>query len=247
MKFHRRLKPFKAISFDLDDTLYSNGPIMAAIDIKMVQYFAQLMPTQAQVFDVKFWWPFRQQAIQQHGDLAHDVVAVRFECYRLGLLSLNYSEVVACTEAQAALDYFISLRSDFTVPEVNHHLLAKLSEQLPIVAITNGNVDANAIGIAPYFSAIYHAGFQVNHTSTLHQGSLFKQKPRHDMFHVACEQLTIRPEELLHVGDCGYADIFGAINAGCQAAWLPKYGVGKAIKVLPHIELNEVNELLRLL
>ncbi|RHW75823.1 HAD-IA family hydrolase [Colwellia sp. RSH04] len=247
MKFYRRLKPFKAISFDLDDTLYSNGPVMRAIDIKMVEYFAQLMPKQTQIFDVKFWLPFRHQAIQQHNALQHDVVAVRFESYRLGFIALNYSQVIACNEAQAALDYFIRLRSDFSVPQVSHDLLAQLSDKLPLVAITNGNVDAKAIGIARYFSAIYHAGFQTNHLSTAHQGNLFRQKPRVDMFAVACEQLNIKPEELLHVGDCGNADILGGITAGCQTAWLPKYGVGKAIKNLPHIELTDVSDLLRLI
>ena len=39
MRFYRRLHPFHAISFDLDDTLYSNHPIMLATDTKMIKYF----------------------------------------------------------------------------------------------------------------------------------------------------------------------------------------------------------------
>ena len=36
MKFYRRLANIKAISFDLDDTLYSNRPVMVAIEKKMI-------------------------------------------------------------------------------------------------------------------------------------------------------------------------------------------------------------------
>ena len=67
------------------------------------------------------------------------------------------------------------------------------------------------------------------------------------MFDRVCQQLNILPSELLHVGDCGLADIHGALEAGCQTAWLPHYGVGKSLKQLPHIELNDVSELLQLL
>ena len=64
---------------------------------------------------------------------------------------------------------------------------------------------------------------------------------------MVCAQLAIPAEQLLHVGDCGFADILGALNAGCQTAWLPQYGVGKALRQIPHIELLQVSELSQLL
>jgi putative hydrolase of the HAD superfamily len=67
------------------------------------------------------------------------------------------------------------------------------------------------------------------------------------MFVLACQKLAIKPSELLHVGDCGRADIQGALLAGCQAAWLSCYDVGKPITELPHIDLNELSHLERLL
>ena len=115
-------------------------------------------------------------------------------------------------------------------------MLANLSERYPLVAISNGNVDTKTIGIDRYFQHVYHAGWQAD-------GALLKQKPAVDMFHLVCQQLAIKPEELLHVGDCGVADIHGALNAGCQTAYLPHYGVGKPLKQLPHIELSNLQEL----
>jgi len=260
MQFYRRLTTVKAISFDLDDTLYNNRPIMQAIEKKMVTYFtekfATLLPDLAPevaaelapkpIFNRSFWAPYRQQAIKENSELSHDVVRVRYETYRLGFLAHNVSAEEAKQQAQAGLDYFISLRSDFTVPKASHELLASLSKQFPLVAISNGNVNTKALGIDHYFQHIYHAGFQTNDGSTDSE-HLLRQKPATDMFTLVCQQLDIFPEELLHVGDCGYADIHGALNAGCQTAWLPHYGVGKALNQLPHIELSSVNQLKRLL
>lgn len=242
MQFYRRLTPFKAISFDLDDTLYNNRPIMLAIEKKMIEYFAEKLSEYDFTFNRHYWADFRRQVIQNNADLSHDVVKVRLESYCLGMIALGLSEQAALKQAEDALAYFILLRSDFIVPKASHELLATLSQQYPLVAISNGNVDTKALGIAQYFQYIYHAGFQ-----TERDNQLLKQKPATDMFNLVCQQLAIKPEELLHVGDCGFADIHGALNAGCQTAWLPHYGVGKSLKQLPHLELSNLQALCGLL
>ena len=267
MKFYRRLTVIKAISFDLDDTLYSNRPVMLAVGKKMCSYFdeqltdvinaitkysdqcaAQIKKNKIE-FNQDYWAPYRKAAIKQFPDITHDVVALRFETYRLGLLDLNFSELQAEEKAKAALDYFIKLRSEFSVPQESLDLLAQLSNKFPLVSISNGNVDTKALGIDHYFTHIYHAGYQAKSDVQQHkqQGELLKQKPEPDMFERVFQQLNIHPSALLHVGDCGLADIHGALQAGCQTAWLPHYGVGKSLKQLPHIELNDVCELQQLL
>jgi len=254
MQIYRRLTAIKAISFDLDDTLYNNRPVMLAIEKKMVNYFtekfATLLPTfkpePKQLFNWRFWAPYRQQALKIQPELTHDVVKIRYETYRLGLLAFNLSAEELEQEAQAGLDYFISLRSDFTVPKASHELLASLAKKFPLVAISNGNVDTKTLGIDHYFQHIYHAGFQPidSHNKSEY---LLRQKPAADMFTLVCTQLAIPSEQLLHVGDCGFADIHGALNAGCQTAWLPQYGVGKKLQQIPHIELTQVSDLSQLL
>ena len=255
MKIYRRLTEIKAVSFDLDDTLYNNRPIMQAIEKKMLNYFTQRFTTllpelsakvKPQVFNRHFWAPYRNQAIAAQQDISHDVVRLRFESYRLGLLAHNIPSDEAAKEAQAGLDYFIRLRSDFSVPKASHELLADLSKRFPLVAVSNGNVNTKDLGIDHYFQHIYHAGFQIG-TSSNEGEYLLRQKPAADMFTLVCERLAILPEQLLHVGDCGVADIYGALNAGCQTAWLPQYGVGKNLQQIPHIELVQVSDLSQLL
>ena len=131
----------------------------------------------------------------------------------------------------AAMAEFVRLRSDLEVPKAIHAVLAALAGKYPLVAISNGNVDTRAIGLDGYFSGIYHAGNGI------------RQKPALDMFALACDKLAIKPADLLHVGDCGRADILGAAAAGCQSAWFPAFGIGKPLKVLPDIELTDIGEL----
>jgi HAD superfamily hydrolase (TIGR01549 family) len=238
MIFYRRLTPFKAISFDLDDTLYSNGPIMRTTEERMIEYFsvslAQFSDVNGQQisFSYHYWSSFRQQALNNTPALVHDVAALRLVSYTLGMQALGMPLAEAQSKAHAALTYFTCERSAFSLPESTHDFLQKLAEKIPLVAITNGNVDVEAIGIKKYFSSIYHAGKGI------------KQKPDSQMFDLACQKLNISTAQLLHVGDCGRADIAGAIKAGCQAAWLPRYTIGKPLTVLPHIQLTHVDELL---
>ena len=122
--------------------------------------------------------------------------------------------------------------------------MKSLQNKYPLVAISNGNVDTDRIDISKYFTYRFHAG---DFFTTLKNNNIqLRQKPHTDMFDAACDKLLIKPSQLLHVGDCGYADIKGALNAGCQAAWLSCYDVGKPISVLPHIEIDSVNQLKQL-
>ncbi len=240
MRFNRRLTNFKAISFDLDDTLYSNYPIMMATDEKMVAYFAEHLPINTQGdYNYQFWFVFRSQALKKNYELVHDVGELRLQSYYLGIHSLGFSDEVAMNMAKQALSYFVQQRSNFAVPKSIHQLLSKLKQHWPIIAISNGNVDTKAIGIEHYFDAIFHAGF--------HKDKDLKQKPDADMFNHACQQFDLQPEELLHVGDCGENDVLGAIRFGCQTAWVSTYDVGRPLTLLPNIELTDVLELHRLI
>jgi len=242
MKFYRRLLPFKAISFDLDDTLYSNYPVMLATDKKMAAYFIRTLPEHITTsvnsqlsFDYHFWLPYKKQALVNNPDVIHDVALWRVESYTLGMINLGIAAPKAQVLAKLGLQEFEMHRSDFTVPEDIHQLLAELGKRWPLIAISNGNVNTHKIGINQYFTQVYHAG------------EPYKQKPHSDMFDQACSNLNIAPHELLHVGDCGRSDIRGGVLAGCQTAWLSCYDVGKPLSILPNIELSDVAELHHLL
>lgn len=238
MRFNRRIGPIKAISFDLDDTLYSNRQVMINTDAAMQAYFqkwAKQHSLPEHQYDFYFWLDYRKQALTLAPELSHDVTEARKATYRIGFKSLGLAENLIESETDKAMQYFLSHRNQVKVPDEIHHFLSQLNQHYPLVAISNGNVDTEIIGLAQYFSHIFHAG------------NGFKQKPETDLFQQALAKLQIKPKQLLHVGDCGYADIKGANRAGCQSAWLNCYDVGKPIKQLADIELNQVTDLAKLL
>ena len=72
-------------------------------------------------------------------------------------------------------------------------------------------------------------------------------KPAREMFDEAAEHLGIAPKHILHVGDNLIKDVKGAINAGYQAAWFACNRqmklANEPVSVLPHIALDNLNEL----
>ncbi|MGL6123896.1 MAG: HAD-IA family hydrolase, partial [Shewanella sp.] len=108
-----------------------------------------------------------------------------------------------------------------------------------LVGITNGNVDAERIGLGETFEFVLHPGHGV------------QMKPAKDMFELACSRLKIAPQHLLHVGDSMNADVRGARLAGCQSVWLnPSFGQQASLPIavlLPHLEITQLDALLELL
>ena len=241
MKFYRSLGKIEALSFDLDDTLYSNKPVMIATEASMITYFELLLlphlthaitaNNKPLVFNFHFWKPFRQQVLQDNPALCHDVTALRFATYQLGMQALGIKPKKINDLVEQAMAEFLTQRCNFTVPHSSHNLLAELAKKVPLVAITNGNVDMKIIGIDHYFQHAFLAG----------NGRI--SKPDNEMFHRASNALNIPCKHILHIGDCGKADIFGGIRAGLQTAWLSTYTVGKPLTVLPHVEIQDITEI----
>ena len=78
--------------------------------------------------------------------LPHDVSLWRFEQIRQGLMLLGYSETDARIAATDAMLEVHRLRNLVDVPDETHKVLAELAAKIPLVAITNGNVDPEKIG-----------------------------------------------------------------------------------------------------
>ena len=181
-----------------------------------------------------FWAPYAKQVLTSNPLIKNDVTAMRLHTYTLGFTQLGLPKLEAQAEAEQAMLHFSLHRNKVTVPKNIHQLLSNLKKRYRLVAISNGNVCTKTIGLADYFDYTFHAEKNL------------KQKPSCDLFQLACNKLQLKPKQILHVGDCGYADILGAQRAGFHSAWLNCYDIGKPIHALPDIELNQVTDLTKL-
>ncbi|WP_299571939.1 HAD-IA family hydrolase [uncultured Shewanella sp.] len=232
MKQYLRLRPFKAISFDLDDTLYHNAPHIIKAESKL-SLFMQEQFNVPDAWGLTQWRELKAKVIAVHEELAHDTTAARYEVLRQALIQWDYSEVEASQGAQQGLECFCFHRSDFKVDLSVLKLLTDLGEHYPLVGITNGNVDARRIGLDDVLEFVVHPGHGV------------RMKPYSDLFDLSCQHLEIEHQDLLHIGDHPISDVLGSRAAGCQSLWL-NLNPGnnqQARHILPHIEVDELQEI----
>jgi len=82
--------------------------------------------------------------------------------------------------------------------------------------------------------------------SVLSSASIGLVKPDPRIFHVACDRLKVKPENVIHVGDLYYADILGAESAGIFPVMIDRSGLCKTSGIPVIHDLYELLELLSL-
>jgi len=236
MQFFRPINTVKAMTFDLDDTLYDNEPIIRNAEAALATHLKQHHPKAASL-SAAHWQQLKHNAIQANPALASDMGKLRFTILKDALMhDIAEEDDDTLTQAvTASFDCFYNARSAFELSSHIHDTLETLSAHFPLIAITNGNVDAEKIGISAYFDLVLHAS------------TTRPMKPASAMFDEAANMLSLAPKHILHVGDNIIKDVYGAINAGYQSAWfacnremhLPR----ERASVLPHVQLDSFAEL----
>lgn len=233
MRFYRRWQPVRAITFDLDDTLYDNGPVMAQAERWMVEHMrSQYLETA--MLDAARWAAIKRDLLAQEPALAHDVSLTRQRLLQAGLERGGMGAAQASEEARRVFSLFLAVRSEVAVTDETHALLTRLAERYPLVAITNGNLDLTWAGLAGYFRHVHRAG----------EGR--RMKPHGDLFALALTDLGLPAHQVLHVGDHPATDLLGARRHGLRCAWLNERNQPSPDQ-LPDVELSRLSELAPLL
>lgn len=235
--FYRNMPTIQAMTFDLDDTLYDNWPVIRHLDAEITQWIHERHPVTA-TKPAQWWAQVKQQVLEADPMLAHDVSTWRLQQITQGLVALGYESELALTSAQAAMEQVHYLRNLVTIPDETHRVLAQLAQHIPLVAITNGNVDAEKIGLSQYFTAVFRAGPDG------------RAKPYGDLFEKAASILPCSRHSILHVGDHPVTDVLGAKQHGFQACWFnDRFDNAKdcrRLTVLPDMEIHTLAPLLEL-
>lgn len=205
--FHRRLRPFSLISFDLDDTLYDNAPVILKAEQKLADYIATTWPEVSDM-DALAWRELRAQVASEDPVIASDMSALRLATLQRGLQQRGVSNTRARALAHEGLEQFLTARNDVVMEPSVLALLTELAAHYPLVAVSNGNADIHRLGLSDYFDAAYHPG----------NGR--RGKPFADLFLAAAEGARLAcTEQLLHIGDHPISDVQGALRFGAQSIW----------------------------
>lgn len=199
------IKKIRAISFDLDDTLWPIWPTIERAEARLLQWLAEHAPrTAALCAQPEALREIRMSMNTLRPDLLHDMSALRRESIRLALTRAGDDSALA----EPAFDVFFAARQDVIFYDDALPALELLSKRFPMAAISNGNADVQRVGLGRYFPHAFSAHV------------LGVAKPDVRIFHAASNALRMQPNEVLHVGDDAHLDVVGALGAGMQTVWL---------------------------
>lgn len=194
----------RAITLDLDDTLWEIGPVIVRAEELLWQHLAENYPEIQQNFSQHDVHEIRLSVMDEFPDYLHDFRFLRKKVLERLAQDAGYTADLV----EPAFTVFDNARNDVELfPDVLPHL-ETLSEKFALVALTNGNANLEIIGIDHLFDDVVTAS------------DIGVAKPAKSIFDVAVSRSGFTAAETLHVGDHPETDIDGARQAGLRTVWM---------------------------
>jgi 2-haloalkanoic acid dehalogenase type II len=217
----------RAITLDLDDTLWPIWPAIERAELALHAWLAEHAPRCAARFPTAAMRALRDRIAADNPHLAHDYSAQRRLSLAAALRDSDEDEL----HADAAFDVFYAGRNQVELYPDVPAALARLAARFPLAALTNGNADLEKIGLRPHFA------FQLG---AREHG---RAKPDPSIFLAACERLHCAPHEVLHVGDDPELDVLGARAAGLRTCWINRGDGAWAYPETADVSVRDLSEL----
>jgi putative hydrolase of the HAD superfamily len=202
------VKDIRAITIDLDDTLWEIHPVIHRAERRLYEWLGEHYPRITAMYSRDAILQQRLAVATEFPEQNHDYTFMRRTVLgRLGHAA-NYGDALV-DDAMAVFD---AMRNDVAVfPEVRPALMA-LRENYVLVAVTNGNADLKRIGIDDLFHEIVSAR------------TAGAAKPARRIFDAAVQAGGADIQQTVHVGDHPEIDVQGALSAGLHAIWVNRSG-----------------------
>ena len=220
-------QPIKAITFDLDGTLWAFEPVIAEADRKLHEWFALHYPAISSAFSIYDMRKLRTKLLERDPTLRHDVTELRKSSIRIAAERVDIDPTVA----EEAFEVFLVYRNRVELFDDVLPVLKRLRNRYMLCSLTNGNADIVRVGLGDIFD---HA---------LTAADVGSAKPEPAMFMEACRLTGNTPEQMLHVGDEAETDIFGANTAGFRTIWINRKNETWNHQCQPHAQIESLTEL----
>lgn len=222
----------RAITLDLDDTLWPIGPVITRAEGKLWSWLGEHFPKIIERYSAEEAYELRVEAMEKHWDKSHD-----FRFMRQMVLG-HMAESVGYTAdlVEDAFAVFDKARNEVELFSDVLPGLETLTEHFSLIAVTNGNANLQAIGIRHLFNDVVTAV------------DVGAAKPAQPIFLEAVNRAGVGAEEVLHVGDHPEIDIAGAQESGLRTAWINRNDDGWPEHVCPPDAIvSTITELLTVL
>jgi putative hydrolase of the HAD superfamily len=226
------VKHLRALTFDLDDTLWDNRPVLMKAEQSLYDWLGRHYPRIHQHYQLEDMLELRKQLLQKNPLLRHDITRLRKNSLSIAAQSAGYDNNLV----EPAFAVFLEARHQVTLYDDVLPALGKLHDAgYCLGALTNGNADVDRLGLGHLFDF------------SLTAATSGKAKPHPRMFDLACRHAGVDATELAHIGDEPDTDLVGALNAGVTAIWMNRKHVTITACVAYHAEVRNMTELLDLL
>ena len=192
------------LSFDLDDTLWPVGPVIAAAESELLAWLRARYPRTVIGHDIGSMRALRAGVADRYPDRGHDLTFLRHRALKDLFAAAGHAESLA----DEALEVFFAARNRVEFYDDVRPSLIRLHSRYRLFALRNGNADLQRCGIADLFAG---------HVTASAAGAA---KPDARIFARLAHLAGVEAHQVLHIGDDPWADVAGATQAGMQAAWL---------------------------
>ncbi|MBT8765892.1 HAD family hydrolase [Pseudomonas boanensis] len=220
----------RLITFDLDDTLWDNRPVIEGAETAMRDWLLEHTPALG-ALPVEHLWGIRAEVLAAEPTLRHRLSELRRRTLRRALEGVGYPADEALDLAEGAFQAMLHARHRITFYPDTVPTLERLANQYALGVITNGNADVRRLGLADYFQFALCAE------------ELGIGKPDPTPFLEAVRRAGVGAAEAVHIGDHPADDIEGARGAGLRAIWFNPEGKIWTGDRLPDAEINSLAEL----
>jgi FMN hydrolase / 5-amino-6-(5-phospho-D-ribitylamino)uracil phosphatase len=194
----------RVLSFDLDDTLWAVGPVIAGAERELYGWLQRYHPAVAHGHSVESMRALRAAVAGQYPAQAHDLTFLRREALAQQFGAAGHDVALA----DHALEVFLAARNRVELYPDVRPALERLRGSYRLFALSNGNADLGRCGIADLFDG---------HVTARSAGAA---KPDARIFMRLLVEAGVDVTQVVHVGDDPLADIAGAMRAGMQAIWV---------------------------
>jgi len=222
----------RAVSLDLDDTLWETGPVIRRAEEELFRWLARHYPRMVRGKTPESLHREAKAFSAAHSEIRHD----RSELRRRFLRRLALESAYADDFVESAFRVFWEARNRLVVFDDVIPTLERLAARYPLVAITNGNADIGRAGLGHLFRA------------SISSEAAGVAKPDPEIFRQAVERVGVEASHLVHVGDDPEHDVAGARRAGAWSVWVEPGDREWPLKgARPHAVIRRVGELPALL
>lgn len=214
------MNQYKAVIFDLDDTLVDrNEAVSNLFYIILEKYYKNTDKDKVDVMLEKF----RSFDKMNYGE-ANKVKVLKpfFE---------EFSSEVVMAENSMIEFWNENLPKCFTPDKKVLNLLDEINRSMKTAIITNGTTQRQK-------EKIKNSGLDQYFETILISEEVGYRKPQKIIFDMAVEELNVRSEEVLFIGDNLVWDVMGSQEAGMNGVWYNPSGISNDTDMIPDYEIR---------